>query len=97
MATLTGFGAFAAIHEEKITENITRRVLAGEKAMMVWWSIKAGVHAATHSHPSSEREGGRELLGELSDRIERVGHVAHGFGSGIESTNSHATACVLWS
>jgi type III restriction enzyme len=25
------------------------------------------------------------------------GHVAHGLDSGIGSTNSHATACVLWS
>ncbi len=54
MATLICFVAFAAIPEEKITENITRRVLAGEKAMMVWWSIKAGVHAAAHSHPHEQ-------------------------------------------
>jgi quercetin dioxygenase-like cupin family protein len=54
VATLTGFGAFAAIPEEKITESMTRRVLAGEKAMMVWWSIKAGAHVAAHSHPHEQ-------------------------------------------
>jgi glycogen synthase len=39
--TLRGFGSLSAIPEEKITDKITRRVLAGEKAMMVWWSLKA--------------------------------------------------------
>ena len=54
MATLKGFGSLSAIPEEKITDKITRRVLAGEKGMMVWWSIKAGTHAAAHSHPHEQ-------------------------------------------
>jgi hypothetical protein len=37
MTTLKGFGSLSAIPEEKITDKITRRVLAGERGMMVWW------------------------------------------------------------
>ena len=54
MATLTGFGSLSAIPEEEITDKITRRVLAGEKGMMVWWNIKASAHAAAHSHPHEQ-------------------------------------------
>ena len=36
MPILRGFGSLSAIPEEKITDKITRRVLAGEKSMMVW-------------------------------------------------------------
>jgi quercetin dioxygenase-like cupin family protein len=54
MTTLSGFGSLMAIPEEKITDKITRRVLAGEKSMMVWWNIKAGTHAAAHSHPHEQ-------------------------------------------
>src|SRR5215212_11548885 len=48
------FGSLAAIPQEKITDKITRRVLAGEKGMMVWWDIKMGTHAAAHSHPHEQ-------------------------------------------
>jgi quercetin dioxygenase-like cupin family protein len=54
MTTLSGFGSLMAIPEEKITDKITRRVLAGEKSMMVWWNIKAGTHVAAHSHPHEQ-------------------------------------------
>jgi unsaturated pyranuronate lyase len=54
MTTLKGFGSLSAIPEEKITDKITRRVLAGEKGMMVWWNIKSGAHAAAHSHPHEQ-------------------------------------------
>jgi unsaturated pyranuronate lyase len=54
MTTLKGFGSLSAIPEEKITDKITRRVLAGEKGMMVWWNIKAGAHAGAHSHPHEQ-------------------------------------------
>jgi quercetin dioxygenase-like cupin family protein len=50
----SGFGSLSAIPEEQITDKITRRVVAGEKGMMVWWSIKAGAHAAAHSHPHEQ-------------------------------------------
>ena len=47
MPSLSGFGSLAAIPEEKITDKITRRVLAG---MMVWWKMGAGTHIGAHSH-----------------------------------------------
>ena len=37
MTSLSASSSLAAIPEEKITDKITRRVLAGEKGMMVWW------------------------------------------------------------
>jgi quercetin dioxygenase-like cupin family protein len=54
MSTLTGFGSLAAIAEERITDKITRRMLAGERSMIVWWSMKAGAHAAAHHHPHEQ-------------------------------------------
>ena len=69
VAILTGFGAFVAIPEEKITENITRRVLAGEKAMMVWWSMKAGAHAAAHSHPHADLHA-RKVKVDIAPRFQ---------------------------
>lgn len=53
MTSLSGFGSLAAIPEEKITDKITRRVLAGQKGMM-WWKIGAGTHVAAHSHPHEQ-------------------------------------------
>ncbi len=52
--TLTGFGSLTAIKEERINDKITRRVLAGEKGMIVWWKVKAGAHAAAHTHPHEQ-------------------------------------------
>jgi quercetin dioxygenase-like cupin family protein len=54
MPTLTGFGAFASIPEERITEKISRRILSGEQGMIVWWSILSGVHVETHRHPHEQ-------------------------------------------
>ena len=45
MSTLVGFGAFAALPEEQISEKISRRILSGDQGMLVWWSIGAGVAA----------------------------------------------------
>ena len=54
MATLKGFGSLAAISAEKMIDKITRRIVAGEKSMAVWVDIKAGAHAAAHSHPHEQ-------------------------------------------
>ena len=67
MATLTGFGNFAALAEERITDKISRRVLAGQQAMIVWWSMKAGAHAAAHQHPHEQIVW--MLKGEMELRI----------------------------
>jgi len=50
MAKLAGYGSLAALPEERITDKISRRLVAGEHGMIVWWSMKAGVHAAAHRH-----------------------------------------------
>jgi quercetin dioxygenase-like cupin family protein len=54
MLSFTGFSTFASIPEEQISDKISRRILAGDQAMIVWWSVKAGVHVATHSHPNEQ-------------------------------------------
>jgi hypothetical protein len=38
MPTLVGFGTFAALPEEHISEKISRRILSGDQGMLVWWS-----------------------------------------------------------
>ena len=50
MPKILGFGTFAALPPEQITEKISRRVLSGDQGMIVWWSIQAGVHVEPHSH-----------------------------------------------
>ena len=54
MPTLMGFGTFAALVEEQISEKISRRVLSGDQGMIVWWSIGAGVHVEPHSHANEQ-------------------------------------------
>ncbi len=54
MPTLAGFGTFAALPEEQISENISRRILSGDQGMLVWWSIGAGVHVEPHSHSNEQ-------------------------------------------
>src|SRR3989442_1096990 len=45
MPSMKGFHALRRLPEEKITDKISRRVLVGDKEMVVWWSMKAGAHA----------------------------------------------------
>lgn len=54
MPVLKGYGSLKQISEERITDKITRRVLSGDKTMLVWWTIQAGAHAAAHSHPHEQ-------------------------------------------
>jgi quercetin dioxygenase-like cupin family protein len=54
MPTLVGFGTFAALPEEQISEKISRRILSGDRGMIVWWSIGAGVHVERHSHTNEQ-------------------------------------------
>ena len=54
MAAMPGFHALRSLPEEKVTDKITRRVLTGDKEMIVWWSMKAGAHAAAHRHPHEQ-------------------------------------------
>ena len=57
MPRMKGYHALKNLPEEKITDTITRRILVGDKEMIVWWSMKAGVHAAAHQHPTSSSSG----------------------------------------
>ena len=54
MPTLVGFGAFASLPQEQISERISRRILSGDQGMIVWWSIGAGVHVEPHSHANEQ-------------------------------------------
>jgi len=54
MSTFVGFGTFAALPQEQITEKISRRILSGNQGMIVWWSIVAGVHVEPHSHANEQ-------------------------------------------
>ena len=54
MPSMKGFHALKNLPEEKVTDKISRRILAGDKEMVVWWSMKAGVHAAAHQHPHEQ-------------------------------------------
>ena len=54
MSVMKGFHSLRDLPQEKVTDKITRRVLIGEKEMIVWWSMKAGAHAAAHRHPHEQ-------------------------------------------
>jgi quercetin dioxygenase-like cupin family protein len=54
MPMMTGFHSLKNLPEEKVTDEITRRVLIGDKEMIVWWSMQAGAHAAAHTHPHEQ-------------------------------------------
>src|SRR5262245_46037797 len=54
MPTLVGFNTFAALPEEQISEKISRRILSGDQAMLVWWSIVAGIHVEPNSHANEQ-------------------------------------------
>ena len=54
MPKLSGFTSLAILPLERVTDKISRRIAAGEQGMIVWWSMKAGAHAAAHKH-SNER------------------------------------------
>ena len=51
---MTGFSSLNMLAEEKVTDKITRRILVGEKGMIVFWKMKAGAHAAAHKHPHEQ-------------------------------------------
>src|SRR6266436_8418809 len=54
MPVIAGFDTLASVPEEQITDKIRRRVVSGKQGTMVYWSIKAGAHAAAHRHPHEQ-------------------------------------------
>jgi unsaturated pyranuronate lyase len=68
MGIVTGFGALKSLPEERITDKMSRRMMSGKQGMIVWWSAKAGAHAAAHNHPHEQ------LVWMLKGRMEfRIG------------------------
>ncbi|MBI2154484.1 MAG: cupin domain-containing protein [Candidatus Rokubacteria bacterium] len=51
---MKGFMNLERIPEEKVTDRITRRIVTGEKEMIAFWKMKAGAHAAAHTHPHEQ-------------------------------------------
>ena len=51
---MKGFMKLSQVPEEKVTDRITRRIVTGEKEMVVFWKMKAGAHAAAHKHPNEQ-------------------------------------------
>jgi quercetin dioxygenase-like cupin family protein len=54
MPKISGFASLEALQWERVTDKISRRLVAGEREMIVWWQMKAGAHAAAHSHPHEQ-------------------------------------------
>ena len=69
MPTLVGFGTFAALPEEQISEKISPRILSGDQGVVVWWSIGAEVHVEPHSAPSRD-----DFLVGGKDRVAGAGY-----------------------
>ena len=77
MPQLKGFSSLAKLPAERISDKITRRVLAGQQGMLVWWSMKAGAHAAAHKHPHEQ------IAWVMSGRMDfRIGDERHSCGPG---------------
>ena len=77
MPVMFGFNELAALPQEQVTDKISRRVLAGKQGMMVWWTIKAGAHAAAHKHPHEQ------IVWMLKGKMDfRIGDERHSMGPG---------------
>jgi unsaturated pyranuronate lyase len=61
---MRGFTSLSMLPEEKVGDKITRRILVGEKEMVVFWKMQPGAHAAAHSHPHEQ------MFWMLSGRME---------------------------
>ena len=51
---MKGYARLEDLHEERVGDKITRRILVGEKEMVVFWKMKAGAHATMHQHPHEQ-------------------------------------------
>jgi len=80
MTPLTAIGAvtnLAKIPGEAITPLATRRIIPGDKMMMVHWQMKKGADSAAHHHPHEQ------LVYVISGKLKlRVGDEWHVLGPG---------------
>ena len=54
VSAMRGYASLDTIPDEKVTPLITRKIVTGEKQMLVLWNMKAGAHAAAHRHPHEQ-------------------------------------------
>lgn len=54
MPGMPGFHALRDLPLDRVTDLVSRRVLTGDREMIVWWSMKAGAVAAAHRHPHEQ-------------------------------------------
>ncbi len=77
-----------AVPAERINERITRRMVTGDKVMIVRWSMRAGAEVPAHRHPHEQvawvlsgamhmRVGDRRLACRPGDVIVIPGGVEH--------------------
>jgi quercetin dioxygenase-like cupin family protein len=64
VVAMKGYASLAALPEEQIGDKISRRMVVGEKEMIVFWKMKAGARAAMHRHPHEQ------IFWMLSGRME---------------------------
>jgi len=77
MPKLSGFESLAALSAERISDKISRKIVAGDQGMIVWWEMKAGAHAAAHRHPHEQ------IAWVLKGKMEfRLGTARRGCGPG---------------
>ena len=51
---MKGYASLKTLPEEKVGDKISRKILVGEKEMVVFWKMKAGARAAMHQHPHEQ-------------------------------------------
>jgi quercetin dioxygenase-like cupin family protein len=51
---MKGYASLESLPEEKIGDKISRKILVGDKEMVVFWKMKAGARAAMHQHPHEQ-------------------------------------------
>ena len=74
---MRGFHQLDKVPEEQVTPLIRRKIVTGEKEMAVFWKMKAGAHAAAHSHPNEQ------IFWVLSGKMEfRLGNEKRTCGPG---------------
>jgi len=61
---MRGYARLRDLPEERIGDKITRRILVGEREMIVFWTMKAGARAERHQHPHEQ------MFWVLSGRME---------------------------
>ena len=52
--TMTGYASLNELAAEQVGEKISRKIVVGERSMVVFWKMKAGARAAVHQHPHEQ-------------------------------------------